>query len=892
MSRFFKLFAATGSLAISAIAWWQTHSIWKTALVAVVSVVVAFGKAVWSHLEPDWAKRVATAIDQFVTIRLAAYGERYTRHLYYQHRTFDIKGFPTQGKFALELENVYVDLSVDAAVVTGIPQDPVRLPSDTVPQNKNSGKARHDVFTWLTVEPSKPRNFAVIGPPGSGKTTMLKHLALTLSSGKSPVEATPVLLFLRDHATTIGADPDTKLAQVIDGSLRDDPPPTGWFEKRLNRGRCLVMFDGLDEIADQNLRIKVVQWVERQVSSLGANRFLVSSRPNGYRNNPLSGFTVLRVLPFDRKQVERFVRNWYLANELVAYQKDDPGVRIEANRGAEDLLARLRSAPALQELAVNPLLLTLIATVHRYRNQLPGRRVELYAEICDVFLGKRQQARGIQFDLTPAQTVRVLRVLAWEMMCREVREIAAEDAARLITDSLNLVTPARDPLAFLQMVEDSSALVVERESGVYGFAHLTFQEYLASLQAKEDKLVADLASRVDKTWWHETVRLYSAQADATPIVAQCLAPARPTVEALLLATDCEEEALELREELREKIRRIVEGALEDPEPDRRRLAAEHMLARRFRNMIRVTDYRYVDACPITNAEYQLFIDDMLAQNLHRQPDHWDTYQFVPGTGAEPIAGIRPSDAGEFCQWLDARRAGEWTWELPTTEDVNDLCGGNAAWKGLIFYRNDHKSQIPEISVKDVLTQVRNDLAQITLKRLQPEPEFPRGIQRIVWFAMWLNAFSPKVDHDPRRVLNRTFELVLDRDHAPQELDSSHHVVSTIVHAIERDLDRCRALALEPAFAREYALLRDLDRDHAPDLELALARDFDSFRIILDRDHTPDLDSLPPSILPAVMLKWFCVAELRAKGKLPVTEGLWIARVRKDAEKTDAAAAGR
>ena len=72
---------------------------------------------------------------------------------------------------------------------------------------------------------------------------------------------------------------------------------------------------------------------------------------------------------------------------------------------------------------MNPLLLTLIATVHRYRSQLPGRRVELYAEICDVFLGKRQQAKDLELDLTPAQKVRVLRVLAYEMMCREVREI-------------------------------------------------------------------------------------------------------------------------------------------------------------------------------------------------------------------------------------------------------------------------------------------------------------------------------------------------------------------------------------------------------------------------------------------------------------------------------------
>jgi DNA-binding transcriptional regulator YdaS (Cro superfamily) len=157
----------------------------------------------------------------------------------------------------------------------------------------------------------------------------------------------------------------------------------------------VVVLDGLDEVADNALRGKVVDWIGRESTAFPTNRFLVSSRPAGYRPNPLQDFALLAIRPFTIEQTEHFVRNWYLANDLMAYQKDDQGVRDGAARGAESLLSTIRGNPILQQLAVNPLLLTMMATIHWYRSALPGRRAELLSEICDVFLGQRQAARGI-----------------------------------------------------------------------------------------------------------------------------------------------------------------------------------------------------------------------------------------------------------------------------------------------------------------------------------------------------------------------------------------------------------------------------------------------------------------------------------------------------------------
>ena len=117
--------------------------------------------------------------------------------------------------------------------------------------------------------------------------------------------------------------------------------------------------------------------------------------------------------------MRRFVRNWDLADELKSQGKDDEGVRRDAERGADDLLSRLNQTPALADLAINPLLLTMIAHVHKFRSSLPGRRVELYQEICLVFLGRKHQSAGIEIDLTPQQKQLVLQPLAYHLMCKQ-----------------------------------------------------------------------------------------------------------------------------------------------------------------------------------------------------------------------------------------------------------------------------------------------------------------------------------------------------------------------------------------------------------------------------------------------------------------------------------------
>jgi energy-coupling factor transporter ATP-binding protein EcfA2 len=766
-----------------------------------------------------------------------AYKRAYYDHLYFQHRSFDVKGLTTQGVYTLELEKVFVDLTIAPQRNKRASTDPMR-PMPTKLQN-----GRHDFWTYLTSDNEKGHKLVILGPPGSGKTTLLKHAALQLASPEkgNDLQKIPFLLFLRDHADHIEKDPNYTILDALAERLNlwEVDIPLAWFETAVSKGHCLVMLDGLDEVADERLRLKVVAWVQRQMKKYANNGFVITSRPFGYYSNPLSNVSLLEVRPFTLDQVRKFVHNWYFANEVMSAQRDDPGVRMEAKKGGDDLLWRLRQVPVLLEMAVNPLLLTMIATVHRYRSSLPGRRVELYSEICEVFLGKRQAARGLHFDLTPAQKQRVLQALAYYMMHHQQREIDANEAAFVIEQPLLRVIGLQEGSegstseSFLKMIENSSGLLIEREAGVYSFAHLTFQEYLAAVHVLDQKMEKDLLDWVEDSWWHETIRLYAAQGDATNIIKSCLSRKRPSVPALTLAMECLEEAREVRPELRTIFERLAQS-VDHKSPEVRQIAAEVFLMLRLRRMVRLDESRYMDTTLITHAEYQLFLNDMHEQHQYHQPDHWNNYVFNPGEGRLPVVGIRPSDAVAFCQWLTERDNGQWQYRIPKEDEISlgeikkdvhlDKESDASYWYSTengyrttalsIEDKDDEKTTYLTRRLEDdwdliaphwhksIFDQVQKLVLATTEKRQYQLLDIDRSLSKKL-------KEYPQILQDLKRVRNRTSSDVA------LELDRSLEEAISIVN--DPDLSAVRNIELSNVLALAQTLHNELD--NAKDLEL-------------------------------------------------------------------------
>jgi len=478
-------------------------------------------------------------------VRSSRFDRRYREFVLSSLRFIDERGLATTGFITPELDEVFVDVSLAYRAAHQVTEGLLAaLPDDVID--------RRLIDDFLDGQQSVI--LAIIGAPGSGKTALLRHTARTICRDRrGRRRVVPILLYLRDHAATVVDHPDVTLPDLIRSKLGryGAQEPHGWFEQRLRDGDCVVLLDGLDEVVSAAQRRAVADWVQYQTLRYPNNDCVITSRPHGYQTASIDGAVVLQVRAFNAGQVDRFVRSWYLAVERRSRGTLDEATRRQADEGAEDLLERISSNPALRDLAVNPLLLTMIANVHRYRGALPSSRVNIYAEISQVMLWRRQEAKGLRPTISGKDKEALLGELAYMMTHDRVRDLSL---AAVLAHVKHRIPTAVELGNILDEIV-SSGLLLERENEIYSFAHITFQEYLAAMHIREWNLVQVLVEAVDDPWWRETTLLYAARSDSSPIVAACLDSG--TEEALALAVACARESMELSPELRYRLDKTI-----------------------------------------------------------------------------------------------------------------------------------------------------------------------------------------------------------------------------------------------------------------------------------------------------------------------------------------------
>ncbi|MEZ4555253.1 MAG: NACHT domain-containing protein [Caldilineaceae bacterium] len=430
----------------------------------------------------------------------------------------DMRGIERRERrvLSLTLDDVYVSLAV--AVQPDRKQRRRRAP-DAEAANE---PRLLDMRELLGVSP----RLVVIGGPGSGKTTYLQIIAAdlaralrtgdtaTLSRHLGMGDALPLPVFVSLSEFNRYRMQFADSAEPRHGTLTDfishalirqesavDLPPD-FFARLLTQGRaCILLLDGLDEVADDRERQLVRAAVQRLAANGGVGHMLVASRTRAYREEAVlpEEFRVAEVQPMSSEQVNTLAARWCAA-AYNAWEADAETARLQQ---AIDDLERVRTARGQDRLIDSPLLVTIVAIVHYNERRLPEQRAELYEKCVEVLLTeKHHHESDATFELADwggslAQKRSLLADLAARMM-------SAGEAAGRSVDEDQLRAWLRPRLVqqrgadqadaeldtFVRAMRERGSLLDERD-GIYQFIHLTFQEFLAAFYLAETVRDAD-----------------------------------------------------------------------------------------------------------------------------------------------------------------------------------------------------------------------------------------------------------------------------------------------------------------------------------------------------------------------------------------------------------------
>ena len=597
---------------------------------------------------------------------------------------------------------------------------------------------------------SRHRRLLIVGDPGGGKTTFLRFIACVLakdglvpgSSGrqellglpKNKTVPIPILVSVSRLAEDM-ADNDAVwrvLIQTLTNLFGE--PKTLLLEKALDQGNCVVLLDGLDEVADPTQRIRMAEAVSAVIHHWQDNLFVITSRPFGFQAVAgLKDMATAHVSAFEEAEILQFMQRW--AQALF------PDEHV---RKRDAYLPELRSAvlnvPHIKRMAQNPVMLTCLCVVHWNERHLPQGKADLLMAVLRWLLNAKEQKRTRRGytntfaeecfkELALAMTIdpegkQVAADLAW----------AAERLGRPFQDERDIAENQlrREGIRLLEAEMMDSGIVCQDGTGRLRFWHLTFQEHyagraLVELGDGDTGWWAHIALHLEDNQWKEVLDHFAGclaktgrrglnllverileQADQADLAAMARAVGvLGRLLRILEVYDYQPPARLGWDEARERIMAIFAPSGAAKVPWQQRIDAAEALGKAGDPRLMGREHEpqmlavpgmegiWLGQYPVTVLEFKSFVDNggyeerrfwaddwsVRAKEKWESPSEWD-YQLEHLN--RPVTGVSWFEASAYCKWL-SECAGlryhlppDKAWEAAATNSDGEYAWGNAA----------------------------------------------------------------------------------------------------------------------------------------------------------------------------------------------------------------------
>ena len=352
------------------------------------------------------------------------------------------------------------------------------------------------------------------GKAGMGKTTLIKHLANTITEGScqsSLRDYLPVMVFLKDLWLVYREEMKKSRRRItfeplLEAYLEKIKCPLNWavISNFLQHNMTLFMFDGLDEIPEE-FRDDLVELIADFQFENKGNRFLITGRPHGIAGRAIAQFgKYLREIEYlDDSKVNDFIRKWFRAVQGKATGR--------ADMTAEDMISDIGSHEHVSVFTQNPLLLAAVCVLYLAGGRIPEQRADLYDRIVENLLWRRFHDPAEPDKVSEVREF--LMLLAFNMQNTNLKTFEVGDGL----DVLKKISVQKEdePMHVYQRrihhlfdeIEPNCGLFNRLSGGEIEFTHLTFQEFMAAKHIVYMDI--DYNEFLENDWWAETILLYT-----------------------------------------------------------------------------------------------------------------------------------------------------------------------------------------------------------------------------------------------------------------------------------------------------------------------------------------------------------------------------------------------
>lgn len=339
----------------------------------------------------------------------------------------------------------------------------------------------HDIqekkFTIEEILKNTQHHLVLLGGPGAGKTTTIKHICqLVLNNGDELLYDFPILINLRDltDSESIFSKLKTILGLEIASKQQDKSSSIENIQLReryilsyLNSFKAIVILDGLDEVHPSRLQNFHLE-IKSLMSNLQNSLVILTSRSASY-NFSIENSNEYELCDLNDEQISEFVFKWFKLRE-----------------DADIFLDNLNSSK-FYDFSLRPLTLAHLCAIYEKTKKFYDKPKSVYKKLVRILIEEWDEQRGIvreskYSDFDNEIKFDFLSHIAYDLTVTYSHKIYSEDdfeqTYKRICANYNL--PINDSEKVIKEVEDHTGIIIKSSYDSYEFVHKSMQEYLSA----------------------------------------------------------------------------------------------------------------------------------------------------------------------------------------------------------------------------------------------------------------------------------------------------------------------------------------------------------------------------------------------------------------------------